>query len=137
MSLTENEQRLWRRIDGVRGEHGVPKAIASALTPFSFWVVIASIVIFLPLALFVSFFVRRHALLVQGGEVLVLDLSFWRYDVQGLRTSVALGEADLTLDGNKFQLNGETYHLEPGWHDSAARILELNSAASEAANPPG
>ena len=117
----------------------MPRAIASALTPFPFWLVIASIVVFIPLALIVSFFVRRHALLVQGGEVVVLDLSFWRYNVQGVRTAVPLGETELRLDGNRFWIGDEEFHLEPGWHDSAARILELSSEAAGAsagdANP--
>jgi hypothetical protein len=132
--MTENEQRLWKRIQGARGEHGVPRAIASALTPFPFWVVVTSIIVFIPLALIVAFFVKRHAFLVQGGHVVVLDLSFWRSNVLHERASIPLGEAQLELDGNKLRLDGNEYHLEPGWHESAARILELNA---EAATPRG
>lgn len=130
MEMTDVQRRLWERISDERESHGVPQAICSAITPFPFWGVIAAIVVFIPLALVLTFFVKRHAILVQAGSIVVLDLSFWRYSVLDERISTPLGSAEVELAGNKLTIDGQRFHLEPGWSDGAKRLLELNAAAA-------
>lgn len=129
----EREQRMWMRI---RPSPGAPQPtlICSTLTPFPFWLVVASIIIFLPLALVVSFFVRRQAVIVEGESVLVLEISFWRYDVRGELVGFALGHGDVAIDGKVLVVDGQRLHIEPGWLPSAEQIVALNDAAATA--PP-
>ena len=66
MQLPEREQKLWDRIGAERASEGVPLAVCSTITPLPFWGVILAIVIFIPLALILSFFMKRQAVIVQG-----------------------------------------------------------------------
>ncbi len=124
--MEEREQRLWHRIEGSRAEYGVPKAVCSAISPFPFWAVITAMVIFIPLALILSFFVKRHAILIQGGELVVLDLSFWKFAVTAERQHGAVGSTAITVDGSKLVIEGQAYHLEPGWRESAEKLIAAN-----------
>lgn len=123
--VNQREQRFWGRFSDQRGGEGVPRAIVSALTPFSVVWLLVALIVFLPAALILSFFVKRHAIVVEGGELVVLDLSFWRYRVEGERMRMPLEGAPVSLDASKLEIDGETFHPEPGWGDSAARVVEL------------
>lgn len=127
VALNEQEQQLWHRISDAAGEQGTPKAICSTITPFPFWAVIASMVIFIPLALFVSFFVSRQAIVAQGGAILVYRLSFWRFRIDGEPRRVERGPGAVERDGGKLIVGGETYHLQPGWEQAAERLLAAGS----------
>ena len=65
-------------------------------------------------------------MVVQGGALVVLDVSFWRYRILGERTGKPLGEADAAIAGSALLIEGETFQLEPGWRDSAEQIVALN-----------
>jgi hypothetical protein len=125
VALTEQEQRLWDRIGSERGHYGTPQAVCSTITPFPFWGVVAAIVIFIPLALVASFWLKRQALVVQGSELVVVELSFWRTRQIGEPLSYALGAAAVSHEGNALVIDGSRYHLQPGWGDPAKRIAEL------------
>lgn len=124
--MDEREQKLWNRIRAERAAYGVPQAICSAITPFPVWVMAASIIVFIPLALILAFFIKRHTILVQGGELVVLDLSFYRYRIERQRFSAPLGTAASEYDGNTLTIEGRRFYLEPGWRASADRIVELD-----------
>lgn len=123
--MTEQETRLWESLREVRGEFGVPRVLCSAITPFPFWAVIASIVIFIPLALLLSFAVKRHALLVQGEELVIVELGFWRMQPRGEARTIPLAGAEVSLDGSALVVADERYHLQPGWNEQAERIVAL------------
>lgn len=123
--LSEQEAKLWEQVRSKRGDHGTPQAICSAITPFPFWGVIVAIVVFIPLALVLSFFLKRHALIAQGGELVAVDLSFWRMRPTGETLAVPLGAAAVSLEGQALVVDGRKYHLQPGWDESAARIVAL------------
>lgn len=127
--MTEKERKLWGRISDELAGDGVPRAVASAITPFSAWWLIGSIIVFIPLALLLSFYVQRHAVLVQAGELVVVDLSFWRYRVAGERLRVPLAEAQVAAEETRLTIEGETFHLEPGWKDVGERIAAAPAAA--------
>ena len=124
MELPERERKLWQQLQGERASEGVPLAVCSTITPLPFWAVIVAIVIFIPLALVFSFFVRRQAIVVGAGRIVVLELSFWRFRVIGER-ELPLEPGALELDGNALVLAGERYHLQPGWRPTAERIVAL------------
>ena len=126
---TEAEDKLWGQIREQLGDQGAPRAICSTITPFPFWAMIAALVIFLPLALILSFFVRRQAVLVQGGSLRVIELSFWRFRVTGEAVDVPLAPGAAEQSGNSLLIGGRRYHAQPGWGESAERIAELCDAA--------
>lgn len=125
MELTEREQDLWERIRGSAGDAGAPKAVCSTLTPFPFWVVIAAIVVFLPLALIAGFVLRRQAVVLQGGEVIVYELTFFaaRPRDEGERLE-PLTEPP-RREGLRLIVGERTFHLQPGWEEPADRLIEL------------
>ncbi len=122
--MLEHEQRLWGQIEGERARFGTPQALCSAITPFSFWVVIVSMMLVLPM-LVLAFMIKRHAIIVQGGEVVVLDQSFWRGIVTDERISFPIGSESVDFDGRVLAVAGERFHVQPGWEDSAKQIAEL------------
>jgi hypothetical protein len=126
--IPEREKILWRRLSP-GPDAPPPQILCSTLTPFPFWVVITSIVIFLPLALFVSFFVKRRIVIVDGGRLIVRTVSFWRYAPVDDLVDVQLGEADVRLDGKKLLVGELVLHPEPGWHPEAEQIVALNDRA--------
>lgn len=127
MQMVERERRLWQQIEGERARYGAPDALCSAITPFSFWVVIVGMMLILPM-LILAFMIKRHAIVVQGGEVVVVDQSFWRGIVTGERISFPVGAGSVELDGTVLWINGERFHVQPGWEDSAERVAELGGA---------
>ena len=128
MEIPERERRMWMRIQAGSGA-APPRALCSTLTPFPFWVVIASIVIFLPLALFVAFFVKRRIVIVDGGRLTVRTVSFWRYAPVEDLVDAPLGEADVRLEGKKLIVGELVLHPEPGWIPEAEQIVALNDRA--------
>ena len=118
---------MWRR---VRPSPAAipPDAMASTLS-IPFWVVITSIVIFIPLALVVAFFVSRQIVIVERGAIVVSELSFWRYNLGEQLLAKPLGEADISIDGKVLIIDGKRLHLEPGWLPSAEKIMAMNDAA--------
>lgn len=127
MEMVERERRLWQQIEGERARYGAPDALCSAITPFSFWVMIVGMMLILPM-LILAFMIKRHAIVVQGGEVVVVDQSFWRGIVTGERISFPIGAGSVELDGTVLWINGERFHVQPGWEDSAQRVVELGGA---------
>ena len=125
MALSGPEHKLWEQLNGERGNDGVPKAVCSAIRPFPFWGVIASIVIFLPLALILSFVLKRYALLVQGDELLISELGFWRMRPIGEPQRIALGSVAVGREGSAVVVGETKYHLQPGWEEPADRIVKL------------
>ncbi len=125
----EREQRMWMR---VRPSPGAPQptVICSTLTPFPFWVVVTAIVVFIPLALIASWFVKRQTVVLQGTSVMVLTISFWRYKILDEQIGAELGEVAIELDGKVLVIDGERFHLEPGWLPSAEKLVALNEAAA-------
>ncbi len=125
----EREQRMWMRI---RPSPGAPQPtlICSTLTPFPFWVVVTAIIIFLPLALIASWFVKRQTVVLQGTSVMVLTISFWRYKILDEQIGAELGEVAIELDGKVLVIDGERFHLEPGWLPSAEKLVALNDDAA-------
>ena len=119
--MVEREQRLWSQISGDRARYGAPQALCSAVTPFSFWVVIVSMMLILPM-LILAFMIKRHAILVQGDEVVVLDQTFWRGAVSGERLSFPVGSGSVELEGSVLIINGERFHVQPGWEQSAEHV---------------
>ena len=130
MPLPEREEVLWHKIGEGAAADGAPLVVCSTITPFPFWAMILAIVIFLPIALILSFFMARQAVIVRAGRVVVLDLRFWRFAVTGERANVPLAPGAVSLDGNALVIEGEKLHLQPGWGDSARRIVELAEAAA-------
>ena len=128
--MNEQEQQLWQRLRDERGAYGTPRAVCSTITPFPFWAVIAAIVIFIPFALAVSFVLKRQALLVQGDELVVVELGFWRMRPVGEPASTPLGEVAVVRDGSTLVIDGARYHLQPGWDEPAERIVELAGGRS-------
>jgi hypothetical protein len=120
--MVEREQRLWSQIGRERARHGTPQALCSAITPFSFWVVIVSMMLIVPM-LILAFMIKRHAIIVQGGEVVVLDQSFWRGAVTGERLSFPIGAGSVELEGSVLVINGERFHIQPGWEESAQEVV--------------
>ena len=110
-----------------------PTVVVSTITPFPFWVVILSIVIFIPLALIVAFWVKRQLIVVNGDSLAVLQVSLWRYRIEAEPLNDQLGKSSIELDGKVLVIDGERFHLEPGWLESAEKLVELNSAAAAAA----
>ncbi|MGB3099916.1 MAG: hypothetical protein WBB30_11560 [Solirubrobacterales bacterium] len=125
MQLPEREQKLWDRIGAERASEGVPLAVCSTITPLPFWGVILAIVIFIPLALILSFFMKRQAVIVQGGRIVVLELGFWRFRVTGEPANLPLTPESVRLEGNALLVEDRKLHLQPGWGLSARRIVEL------------
>lgn len=125
----EREQRMWMR---VRPSPGAPQptVICSTLTPFPFWVVVTAIVVFIPLALIASWFVKRQTVVLQGTSVMVLTISFWRYKILDEQIGTELGAVPIELDGKVLVIDGERFHLEPGWLPSAEKLVALNEAAA-------
>jgi hypothetical protein len=119
--MVEREQRLWSQIGRERARYGTPQALCSAITPFSFWVVIVSMMLILPM-LILAFMVKRHAIVVQGEEIVVLDQSFWRGAVTGERISFPVGAGSVELEGSVLVINGERFHIQPGWEQSAEQV---------------
>lgn len=119
--MVEREQRLWNQIGGERARYGTPRALCSAITPFSFWVVIVSMMLVVPM-LVLAFMIKRHAILVQGDEVVVLDQSFWRGAVTEERISFPVGSGTVALEGSVLVINGERFHVQPGWERSAEEV---------------
>ena len=129
MALTEAEDKLWGQIRDDLGDERAPLAVCATITPFPFWAMIVALVIFLPLALILSFFVRRQAVLVQGGRLRVIELSFWRFRVTGEPVDVPLAPGAAELSKNSLLIGGRRYHAQPGWGESAERIVALCDAA--------
>ena len=125
MALDERQEKFWRPLQPQLGSDGTPEVVCSTITPFPFWAVVASMVIFIPLALIVSFFVKRQAVLIQAGELIVLDLSFWRLQLSEERVKLPLAPGAAELDGSALLIEGTKYHLQPGWKDLAERVVEL------------
>ena len=128
MQLPEREQKLWDRVAAERASEGVPLAVCSTITPFPFWGVIVAIVVFIPLALLFTFFMKRQAVIVQGGRVVVLELSFWRFNVTGKLTDLPLAPESVRFERSALVIDGQKLHLQPGWDSSAHRIVELAEA---------
>ena len=127
MALVEREQEIWRKVQPGRSSDGVPQAICVTIRPFPFWLLFASLLI-PPIAFVLSFWVTRQVVVVQGGALVVLDVSFWRYRILGERTGKPLGEGEAALAGSALLIEGEKFQLEPGWRESAEKIVELNDA---------
>ena len=72
-----------------------PTLICSTLTPFPFWFAVTAIVVFIPLALIVSWFVKRQTVVLQGTSVMVLTISFWRYKILDEQIGAELGEVPI------------------------------------------
>lgn len=125
--MVEREQRLWGQIGGERARYGTPQALCSAITPFSFWVVIVSMMLILPMVVLI-FMIKRHAILIQGDEIVVLDQSFWRGAVTGERLSFPVGAGSVELDGSVLVVNGERFHVQPGWKQSAEQVAVAAAA---------
>ena len=125
--IPQREATMWRRIRP-SADAAHPDAIASTLS-IPFWIVITSIVIFIPLALIVAFFVSRQIVLVERGAIVVTEMSFWRYRLGEQLLGKRLGEADIRLDGKVLLIDELKLHLEPGWLPSAETIIALNDAA--------
>lgn len=125
MSLSPPEEQLWERIRAERGADGVPPVVCSTITPFPFWAVIAAIVIFIPLALVASFVLKRQALLIQGGELVIVELSFWRLRPVGEPQRLPLGPGAASRDGSAVVIADRKYHLQPGWEEPADRLVDL------------
>jgi hypothetical protein len=128
VQLPEREQKLWDRVAAERASEGVPLAVCSTITPLPFWGVIVAIVVFIPLALILSFFMKRQAVIVQGRRIVVLELSFWRFNVTGKLTDQPLAPESVRLERNALVIDGQKLHLQPGWDSSALRIVELAEA---------
>ena len=126
MALVEREQEIWRKVQPERSSDGVPQAICVTIRPFPFWLLFASLLI-PPIAFVLSFWVTRQVVLVQGGALVVLDVSFWRYRILGERIGKPLGEAEVARQGRALLIEGEKFQLEPGWRDSAEAIVALNA----------
>jgi hypothetical protein len=124
--IPEREKILWRRLSP-GGDAPPPDVLCSTLTPFPFWVVITSIIVFLPLALIVSFFVKRQVVIVDRGGLIVRTVSFWRYTPIEDLVDVRLGEVDVRLDGKKLLVDDLVLHPEPGWHPEAEEIVAANA----------
>ena len=125
MTLIEREQDIWSKVQPGRSSDGVPQAVCVTIRPFRFWLLFASLLI-PPIAFVLSFWVTRQVVLVQGGALIVLDVSFWRYRILGERIGKPLGEATATVEGSALLIEGEKFQLEPGWKDSAEKIVALN-----------
>lgn len=128
--MDEKQARLWEKLQGDRADAGTPRALISALTPFPFWAVIAAVAIFIPLALILSFVIKRHAILLQGDEIVVLDLRFWRQSMDAVRGTMPLGTGRVELEGSKLTIGEDAFHLEPGWQDAARQLVEANAEAA-------
>ncbi|HKJ36349.1 MAG TPA: hypothetical protein VKA36_07265 [Solirubrobacterales bacterium] len=127
MELTESEQDLWEKIRGTAGDAGTPKAVCSTLTPFPFWAVIVVIVVFLPLALVAGFVLRRQAVVLQGGEVIVYEVTFFAARPRGEGTRLEPLTEPPRREGLKLIFGEHTFHLQPGWEAAADRLVELRS----------
>jgi hypothetical protein len=128
-SLAESEAKLWERIRAELGQQGPPLAVSSTITPFPFWGIVVALVVFIPIALILSFFVRRQAVLVQAGRLRVIELSFWRFRVTGEPVDLPLAPGAAVLDRKALLIDGRRYHTQPGWGGSAERIVALCEAA--------
>lgn len=124
----ERVERIWKRV-GSQLEIAQPRLLAPALTPFAPWVLLVAIVVFVPAALALAFFVRRHLVTLSGSDVVVYDVSFWRMRVDQEVYRRPLGDPDMALDGARLTAGGRSYHLEPGWRDVGEQLVELNRAA--------
>ena len=129
MAPTEAEDKLWGQIREQLGDEGVPRAICSTITPFPFWAMIAALIIFIPIALILSFFVSRQAVLVQDDRLRVIEHSFWRFRVTGESVDMPLAPGAAEQSGNSLLIGGRRYHAQPGWGESAERIVALCDAA--------
>lgn len=129
MALSEPEQQLWEKIRAQSPSfEGVPQAVCPTITPFPFWGVIAAIVIFLPLALIMAFVLKRQAVMFQAGEVVVVELSFWRMRPAAEPLHLPPGTAPVSRRGSALLIGERKYHLQPGWEEPAERLAELASA---------
>jgi hypothetical protein len=125
--IPEREKILWRRL-APGPDAPPPQVLCSTITPFPFWVVITAIIVFLPLALIVSFFVKRQIVIVDGGRLIVRTVSFWRYAPVADLVDGPLGEVEVRLDGKKLIVGELVLHPEPGWLPEAERIVALHGA---------
>jgi hypothetical protein len=123
LTLDERSERVWDRLARQVDEER-PRALAPAVTPFPVWALIAAIVIFIPAALVLSFFIHRHVIATTGSGLVVYHVSFWRMRVESTERH-AFGESGAALDRGRLTVGGETYHLEPGWRDAAQELVEL------------
>jgi hypothetical protein len=121
--LDERSQRIWRRLASQVSE-GPPRGLAPAVTPFPVWALFVAIVVFIPAALVLSFFIHRHVIAATGSGLVVYHVSFWRMRVENAERH-APGEAGAALEGSKLTVGGETYHLEPGWSDAGEQLVAL------------
>ena len=124
----EREERIWRRLEPQLGV-ARPRWLAPAMTPVSPWLLLAAVVLFVPAALVLSFFVRRHVIAVTGFDLVVYDVSFWRMRVEGEAVRRPLAGSGISLDGSRLIAGGRRYHLEPGWADAGRKLVELENAA--------
>jgi hypothetical protein len=124
--LSKSEQELWEKISAVAAPEGTPKAVCSTITPFPFWGVIAAIVIFIPLALIVGFFLRRQAIVAQGGGLFAYELSLFAARPRDDGTRIDAGPEPPRREGLKLIVGERTYHLQPGWEQAADRLVELS-----------
>ena len=124
----ERVERIWRRIEP-QLDLARPSWLAPAITPISPWLLLGAVVLFLPAALVLSFFVRRHVIALTGSELVVYDVTFWRMRVEDEVDRRPLGGAGIALDGARLTLGGRAYHLEPGWADAGRELVELDRAA--------
>jgi hypothetical protein len=116
MRLSESELALWEKISAVAAPEGTPKAVCSTITPFPFWGVIAAIVIFIPLALIVGFFLRRQAIVAQGGGLFAYELSLFAARPRDDGTRIDAGPAPR---GSEADRRGA--HLPPAARVGAGR----------------
>lgn len=121
-------ERIWRRL-GPQLDVARPRWLAPAMTPIPPWVLLVAIVLFVPSALVLAFFVRRHVVALTGSDLVVYDVSFWRMLVEGERDRRALGASEISVVGTRVTVGGRRYHLEPGWGDAARELAELDAAA--------
>lgn len=124
-SLNEQEQQLWDRLRDERSQFGVPRAVCASITPVPFWGVITAIVVFIPFALVLSFVMKRQALLVQADELVIQELGFWRMRPLGEPLTIPLAQAEVSHEKSTLVIDGKSYHLQPGWGESADRIAAL------------
>ncbi len=128
MGLSDREREFWPKISGFASARGAPRALCLTLTPLPFWGVIAAIVIFIPLALILAFFVHRQAIVLQGGDLVVYQLGVWTARVQGEPIVLPLQGGSVRRDGGRLLIGESTYHLQPGWEEAADRIETLSAS---------